>query len=286
MSFPKGKPPHNIRVLHGWLNDYSRLHDLPVGRLKRSVDHAIVISALDRVRELGEPTFAIKGGVAMELRLQLDARATKDLDAVFLGGFDGWLDALDGALEQPVADFSLTRGEPERIGATRTMRVDVHLDYRGRRWGTVPLEVAPSEAPEALGIERADPFDLTRFGLPVPDHVPIVGLAYLVAQKAHACTEPIDGRENPRVRDLVDLQLVEPLLPADLSPARDACVTIFAIRATHSWPPTVTIQPTWPAAYERLIEELGSRHLIGSVDDAARQVEALLARIDAARVVH
>ena len=29
MSFPKSKPPHNIRVLHGWLRDYARQNGIP-----------------------------------------------------------------------------------------------------------------------------------------------------------------------------------------------------------------------------------------------------------------
>src|SRR5690606_24719970 len=95
VSFPKRKPPHNIRVLHGWLREYARQHDLPEGRLKHAVDYAIVVTALDRARTPSGPAFAIKGGVAMELRLRLDARATRDLDAVFLGAFDAWLDTLD-----------------------------------------------------------------------------------------------------------------------------------------------------------------------------------------------
>jgi hypothetical protein len=147
VSFPKSKPPHNIRVLHGWLRDYARQNGIPEGRLKHAVDYAIVVSALDQAQASSGPAFAIKGGVAMELRLQLAARTTRDLDAVFLGAFDGWLDGLDDALARPIADFDLSRGVPEPIKTTSTMRVDIYLDYRGRRWGTVTLEVAPAEAP-------------------------------------------------------------------------------------------------------------------------------------------
>lgn len=282
MSFPKSKPPHNIRVLHGWLRDYARQHGLPEGRLKHAVDYALVVSALDRARESGGPAFAIKGGVAMELRLQLDARATRDLDAVFLGAFDGWLDALDDAIARPIADFELSRGEPEPIKTTSTMRVHIYLDYRGRRWGTVTLEVASAESGQILDIDKVDPFDLTQFGLPAADRVPVVGLPYLIAQKLHACTEPLDGRDNPRVRDLIDLQLVQPLLDdADLPRVRQACRAIFSARGTHTWPPTFAIPPAWPAAYARLADEQADTELALTVEDAARSVEALTTRIDA-----
>lgn len=282
MSFPKSKPPHNIRVLHGWLRDYARQNGVSEGRLKHAIDYAIVVSALDRAQAPGGRAFAIKGGVAMELRLQLDARATRDLDAVFLGAFDGWLDALDDALARPIADFVLSRSAPEPIRTTTTMRVDIHLDYRGRRWGTVTLEVAPAEANQILDIDEVEPFDLTQFGLPAADRVPIVGLPYLIAQKLHACTEPLVGRDNPRVRDLIDLQLLRPLLDdANLPRVLQACRAIFTARGTHPWPPTLAIPPGWPAAYARLAGEQANAELAPTVEDAAQSVEGLVARIDA-----
>lgn len=56
----------------------------------------------------------------IELRLGLRARATRDLDAVFRAEFGTWLDRLDGAIRQPVGDFTLTRTEPEQIKQTNT----------------------------------------------------------------------------------------------------------------------------------------------------------------------
>jgi hypothetical protein len=90
----------------------------------------------------------IKGGVMIELRHGMRARATKDLDAVFRAQFDAWLDQLDDAISQPVGGFTLARTEPEEIKQTSTQRVQLVIDYRGRRWAQVPLEVAPVEAPD------------------------------------------------------------------------------------------------------------------------------------------
>ena len=281
MGFPKSKPPHNIRVLHRWLREYARDNGVPEGRLKHAVDCAVVVSALDSARTPTGPAFAIKGGVAMELRLQLDARATRDLDAVFLGAFDLWLDALDDALTSPFADFALTRSEPEPIGTTSTMRVGIYLDYRGRRWGTVTLEVAPAEAGQVLDVDEVEAFDLAQFGLQTVERVPVVALPYLIAQKLHACTASLDGRDNPRVRDLIDLQLVQPQLDDDDLPRiLQACQAIFITRDTHTWPPTVSIPPAWPAAYARLADELANPELAPTVGEAALSVEALITRID------
>lgn len=285
MTFPKTRPPHNIRVLHGWLREYAGERDQAEGRLKRTVDHTLVLTALDRVRDsAGNCMFAVKGGVAMELRLRLSARATRDLDAVFLGTFEEWLEEFDEAADQPVADFELSRGEPTTIRTTRTMRVDVYLDYRGRRWGTVTLEVAPAEVGHLLDVDEVEPFDLTQFGLPATECVLVVGLPYLIAQKLHACTEPLDGRDNPRVRDLIDLQLARQLLRGDDLPrVRDACIAIFDSRGTHPWPPTLAAPAGWPAAYEKLVEEEPTK-VAGDLDGAIRLIEGLIREIDQAGV--
>lgn len=67
--------------------------------------------------------------------------------------------------------------------------------------------------------------------------------------KHAACTKTLDGRNNPRVRDLIDLQLVQPLLDdTDLPRVLQTCRAVFAARDTHPWPPTLTIPTTWRTA--------------------------------------
>lgn len=283
MSFPKTKPPHNVRVLHRWIGEYARAHGQAESRLKRTIDYMLVALALDRARDdAGQRMFAIKGGVSMELRLPRAARTTQDLDAVFLGAFEAWLETLDDVLEEPVADFLFSRGEPERIGRTRTMRLTIHVDYRGRRWGTVLLEVAPAEAIHVLDVDEIPPFDIGQFGLPTLERTAVVGLPYLVAQKLHACTESLAGRDNPRVRDLVDLLLARELLDdQDLPRVREACVAIFEGRDTHTWPPALSGPPSWEAAYARLASE-HAPPAAADLDEALAQVRRFIEAIDRA----
>ena len=101
----------------------------------------------------------------MELRLKMRARATKDLDMVYRGTFEHWLDSLDEALEEDIDDFSYARDEPVRIRGTNTFRVNVAIDFKGKRWGKVQLEVAPVEVEDVLDIDRVEPFDIGQFGL-------------------------------------------------------------------------------------------------------------------------
>jgi hypothetical protein len=98
-----------------------------------------------------------------------------------------------------------------------------------------------------------------------------------IAQKLHAVTEQFaDGRENPRFRDLIDLQLLEAFEP-DVGSVRDACERVFAARAQHAWPPTVVTQPSWPEAYRAMAEEIGFP--AADVDEAVGNVQRYVDRI-------
>lgn len=284
MSFPKKKAPHSVKVLHSWIDAYARQEGGVPGRLIRGISFMVVAMALDRVRdENNDPLFVIKGGVAMELRLGLRSRTTKDLDAIFRETFSEWLDKLDEALAEPVADFTLSRTEPEQIKQTRTQRLEILLDYRGRRWARVKFEVAPAEAADYLVIDHVPPIDISQFGLPAPERVPIAGISYTVAQKLHACTEILpDNIENDRFRDLMDLLLCRGLLaPEHLTGVREVCVAVFAERAKHAWPPRVTVFPSWPEGYAALAAEEGFEP--PDVEQAAKEARRFIREIDQAR---
>ena len=264
MSFPKDKPPHSIKVLHNWIATYAKETGQVPERIMRSVSYMIASLALERARdESGGPLFLIKGGVMIEMRLGLRARATRDLDAVFRAEFRSWLDQLDGAIRRPVGDFTLTRTEPEQIKRTNTKRLQLIIDYRGKRWAQIPLEVAPAEVPDVLEIEHVGPLHIAQLGLPEPASVAVVGPGYQIAQKLHACTERFKtGPENDRFRDLMDLLLLRDVLTdTDLPRVREACVRIFEARKKHSWPPTVTVYESWRASYREMA--LDRQHQIG-----------------------
>ena len=54
-----------------------------------------------------------------------------------------------------------------------------------------------------------------------------MSLRYQIAQKVHACTERFADRENDRVHDLIDLQLMEELIEQH-DRVKQACVEVFA----------------------------------------------------------
>jgi hypothetical protein len=132
------KLPGDVSHLQRLIGDHAADRKMPPARLQRWLNAMIVTAVLDRVRdEDGEPVFLLKGGVAMEMRLQLRARATGDYDAAFRARAEEVIDHLDEALAQPWNNFDLTRDVPETIPNTKAVRVRLRLSYKGRSWGNV-----------------------------------------------------------------------------------------------------------------------------------------------------
>jgi nucleotidyltransferase AbiEii toxin of type IV toxin-antitoxin system len=274
------KPPFNVQVLQRWVGQLAREQGIAPGRVQRWISFMVVAAMLDHARdENRDPVFVLKGGAAMELRLGLRARATKDYDTAYRKSMEGMLDRLDASLRDGFGDFTATRTEPEPIAETEAQRLDIKLSYRGRSWGTLQLEVAAAEGDAGREIDRVPGKPLDALGIDTPVDVPCVSIRYQIAQKLHACTEvPADGHENDRFRDLIDLLLLEELVEEDEWPAvREACEEIFRLRARHPWPPTVTVYETWPDPYGALAAELGFQ--LVEVKAAANAVQAMIGLI-------
>lgn len=273
----KGKPPFSVNVLQRWIADSERETGVAVARQQRWVSFTVLAAMLDAVRdEDGEPLFLLKGGVAMELRLDVAARATKDFDTAFRAEAAEILERLDQALRVGYGDFAARRTEAEAVRETAAFRFDIKLEYRGRPWATVKFEVAPAEGSMGREIERVPAKPLDHLGLTGPSDVPCVAIRWQIAQKLHACTEvPTRDRVNDRFRDFIDLLLLWGLVPDDERPAvREACQEIFALRAAHPWPPRVTVFDGWPDQYRALAEEL--HFAVTDVTAAAQGVQAMI----------
>lgn len=257
---------------------------MPQGRYQRWINTMLISGVLERVQdENGQALFALKGGSAMELRLGLAARASKDYDAAFRDRAAIMLDKLDDALVRGWMDFDFERTEATPIKETSALRMNVKLAYRGRPWGTVQLEVAPAEGLVGQEIDLVPARQLDAVQLTGPETIPCVSIRYQVAQKIHACTEIYeDGTPNARFRDLIDLQLLRELIPADDLPrVRLGCVEIFEIRERHAWPPKVTVWPEWAGGFSAMAREIGFH--TEDVEVAAQDLGELIAEIDAAR---
>jgi Nucleotidyl transferase AbiEii toxin, Type IV TA system len=247
------------------------------------VGSAAVVSCLDGLRDVnGKPRLVVKGGGALRLRLGEDARLTKDLDASFRGDLDEAEQLIRQALHKGWSGFTGLLSDPEEIVRTGLKppprRYQLAVNYEGQRLTAFPLEIATAEASSGDNPEILTPtVSLSIFGLPDPDPVAFLPATWQVAQKLHACTETYtDGGPNTRVRDLLDILLIEDLIGIDDWPAlRSACEETFAARKKHTWPPTITVYPVWDKLWEDITWEAKIRV---TLDEAVAQVSRIIAR--------
>ncbi len=137
----KDKPPHNVNLLERWLGEASKQSGVAAGRLRRWLGFMVVAAMLDDARDAedGEPLFLVKGGVAMELRVDTGARATKDFDTAFRESMEAVTNHLDPALRGGHGDFTATRTELEPVKDTGAVRCEIKLAYRGKSVITVKI---------------------------------------------------------------------------------------------------------------------------------------------------
>lgn len=260
----RGKEPRSKRHLETWIQQAHVTTGIAARRLGWLVASSVVIAALQRVHaEDGQPRVLLKGGAYLELGLGLRTRATRDVDTLFRGDFDDFLDVLDASLAEPWGSIELQRTAVETIdGAIRTVkprRFSIKLLVSGQVWRSIDVELAPDEGLAGAHVATVPSTPLGHFGLPTPAEFAGIVFDYQVAQKLHACSDPHQPPElvNDRARDVVDLILVRDALydnNADTAKLRAACVDLFSSRAAEAavlgrrarqWPPAVIPHEHW-----------------------------------------
>ncbi len=285
------QPPANLTSLRARLRNHARdVRSLEV-RVQRRLAALVVNEIFTSVDTGAAPPVLLKGGTALDLRRgPAPARLSKDWDAAVRGDLDEFIEKAREQLAVGWAGFTGLMAREETIQvpglATQPRRFAVKLSYRGKPFVTVPVEVS---ATEAHGGDEHDVLRVTEYdaiGVAPTGPVYCLSLRYQIAQKIHACTDPLDGeRINDRARDLVDLQLLAPLLETDaatLPSVREACVEIFTSRARHSWPPQVTVWPHWPGLYAAAAAEVQD-DVLADIEQAAEGLRDFMGELDKTR---
>lgn len=283
-SFPKGKRPASARILDAWIRDRARVEGQVAERIRLGIGYMVVSGLLARMRAAdGTPLFVLKGGIAMQLRFEHRARASADIDMIFLRDLALLESTLAEAARYPIGDFTVRAvGKPRVLGPTGAVRQPLQIQYGRTPWSRIYLEVSPPEGGSAE-IERLEILppspDLTVFGLGSIEPIPCMPVAYQIAQKLHACTEVRADADNQRFTDLIDLQLLEELVD-DWPAVRAACEEVFRLRQKQPWPPAVTVYGSWVEAYAG---SAAANHFpVTDVDEAATNITALITRIGVA----
>lgn len=247
------------------LGNRARGAALPIMRV-RTV--AVMERFLARVVAVFPETTVLKGGLALELRLER-ARSTKDIDLRLMG-----TPAAAAALMERAAAFRVT---PEDF-LTFVAELDPHhpvirgegVVYEGFRYNVTPsiggerygdpfgVDVSFADAlhGEPVEVIGSDAFDF--IGVP-PITVRVYPAGTHLAEKLHAYTLPRrPGSENSRVKDLPDIALIATLDGLDAAEIRAAIEETFAFRGTHPVPAKLPDPPSrWADRYGRLAAEEG-----------------------------
>lgn len=207
--------------------------------------------------------WVLKGAFALELRLGLRARTTKDIDLGRADDEEAATEHLEAATHVDLGDFFVfeVRRTPALDAATgfHAVRYTVRADLDARRFEQFPVDVAFSEATPI----QAEPLfgaNSLKFADIAALQLPVISLEQHVAEKLHAYTGAFgrDQRESTRVKDLVDLVLIGESAEIDAKRLRHALVTTFELRARQSRPNALPSPPSsWARPYAVLAREVG-----------------------------
>lgn len=252
------------RSLEDRLNQTSKNQGTDLNRLRRRVAFERLLARLFTEEN---PRWLLKGGYAIELRLQDIARATKDIDLCMP---DPTFQVLQGQNPQQVLrellqdelvksldDWFIFRlGAPTadlRAAPLGGARFPVHSHLDNRPFARFNLDVGLGDAVVSEP-EWITGHQLLSFADIQPARIAMVPLDQQFAEKIHAYSFP---REQPsRVRDLVDLVLlIENGLPESAQIIR-ALQATFTRRDTHSLPTQLEPPPaSWREPYAALATE-------------------------------
>ncbi len=245
------------------LNQLAKNQGTDLGRLRRRVAFERLLA---RLFTQENPRWLLKGGYAIELRLQEIARATKDID---LSMHDSSFQILQGQnpqqmLRELLQDeltrdlddwFTFHLGAPTadlRAAPLGGARFPVNAQLDNRLFARFNLDVGLGDAAVSEP-EWITGHELLSFADVPPARIAMVPLDQQFVEKIHAYSFP---RESSRVRDLVDLVLlIENGLPEPMQIIR-ALKSTFTRRDTHPLPINLAPPPEqWREPYGALASE-------------------------------
>jgi hypothetical protein len=223
-----------------------------------------------------DPPWLLKGGYALELRLEDRARSTLDLDmsvpdperlqSPTAAGEDvsyahTVYEYLQQAAERDFNDgfeFLISQPKEERTGAPGGgVRCSVEARLAGRTFAQFHLDIGLGDAvlDQPDWVERGSL--LSFVGIPAA-RVAIYPVAQQFAEKIHTYTFPWQDRDNTRVKDLADLVLLVESGLLEPDRVKRALKATFETRGTHPLPERLPTPPTdWVEPYAALAQELG-----------------------------
>ena len=233
------------------------------------------------------PSGVVKGGSSLMFRYGgAVTRYTKDVDTARSVELEAYLESLRLKLAEGWNGFTgkivdVEPPSPPNVPKPYLMMpYDIKLQYLGKSWMTVRIEVGHNEIGDADAFETMLPDDIAAafvdLGFPKPNEIPVMKLSYQVAQKLHA----VSGINSDRAHDLIDLQLIDKYSILDLGDVRSKCERLFKYRCEQAWPPVIVKGDRWSSVYNEAYTTLRKPEIVFSaVDDAIEWVNEFVNRI-------
>ena len=250
--------------------------DTDTVRLSRAMGNVIVAQML--------PDGVVKGGSSLMFRYGgQGTRYTRDMDTARMMELDEYLRQLEVSLSDGWNGFTgklimVAPPKPRNVPGAYVMKpFDIKLNYLGRPWQTIRIEIGHNEIGDADEYEETLPDDLAAvfeaLSFPRPASIHVMKLSYQIAQKLHAVSDP----GNERAHDLVDLQLIVAHSKLDMADVRSKCHRSFDYRRMQAWPPRIVKGVGWDELY---MNAKGILPVLPTADDAVAWTNELIARID------
>lgn len=265
--------PHAFRAaLEARLRNMSHERGTDLQRLRRRVAFDRLLA---RLFAQDHPPWLLKGGYALELRLEDRARSTLDLDLSVpkpmrlqtpamvnedVPRTQVVYEHLQQTAEHDLNDgfvFLIRAPKDEPAGAPwGGVRCSVEARLAGRAFARFHLDVGLGD----VVLDQPDWVEgsslLSFAGIPAA-RVALYPVAQQFAEKIHTYTFPWQDRDNTRVKDMVDLVLLVDSELLEPDRVKRALRATFETRGTHPLPERLPTPPTdWAEPYTALAQDL------------------------------
>lgn len=262
------------RAVEERLNTKAKATGLPLVRLRKIVAFDRFLARLVSARP---DAWALKGGLALQLRLGGRSRTTKDIDLLSFAMADQVLSLLREAASLDLQDwFTFEVFEPERVPLADQagQRYSIRTLLDGRTFENFHVDVGIGDA-VVESLEYLNITDLLSFAGLSPTSVPCYPVTQQIAEKLHAYTKPRKSGESSRVKDLVDLLLLSELQAVSGDRLQQAIQATFTTEGTHPVPESVPPPPAkWAMDFRKMASDVGIT--ITLLDEAYNLIQRFL----------
>jgi predicted nucleotidyltransferase component of viral defense system len=210
---------------------------------------------LARLATAAPERWVLKGAFALDLRLGLGTRTTKDIDLARTDDEQAATADLVDAAGVDLGDFFSYRvrrtSALDKAVGFHAIRYSVIGDLAGRRFEQFPLDVAFTAVSPLAAELLSGPGALVFAGIE-PAEMPVVALEQHIAEKVHAYTGAYgtEQRQSTRSKDLVDLVLIGTLAEPHAGPLGTALQAAFQGRDRQPLPTALPLPPAvWAQSY-------------------------------------